>query len=110
MYKFLPGRASYIQDTLSYFRWLLDSRCQNPIFNVYNATQCDEAYKILPECLDAIQYALDFTSAETRVEALQTCSKLAPEVSTHRSLENVKLEVRLSLYVLKSNTDHDLVV
>ncbi|TCD67317.1 hypothetical protein EIP91_000287 [Steccherinum ochraceum] len=88
-----------MSDILSHFRWALDVRCQNPIFNVYNETQCAEGYVHLPECLDALQYALDFPSAEVKAEALTTCEKAAPDIDPKRGrmLENVKVECDGSL-------------
>lgn len=82
-----------LQDSQSYYRWVLDSRCQNPVANVYSATQCAETYIHLPACLDAAQYALDFPSAQDRSNALKICEKVEPAGTNGRMIENVKIKV-----------------
>ncbi|KAF7348186.1 SET domain-containing protein [Mycena sanguinolenta] len=44
-----------ISDAKSHFTWLLQTRCYN--VEMYNASTCDEMFKILPTCLESIQFA-----------------------------------------------------
>ncbi|KAH8107624.1 alpha/beta-hydrolase, partial [Cristinia sonorae] len=86
-----------ISDSLSHYRWLSHGRCYNPIFNLYNETTCEVVHANLPACLDAVQYALDFPSAEERVKAIRKCREGHPEDLNGRMLENVKIECDGSL-------------
>ncbi|KAJ7668131.1 alpha/beta-hydrolase [Mycena rosella] len=65
-----------ISDATSHFTWLLQMRCYNA--DMYNATTCAELFKVLPACLDSIQFAQQTPgwSVERRVAAQSICTPL----------------------------------
>ncbi|KAJ7250057.1 alpha/beta-hydrolase [Mycena haematopus] len=65
-----------ISDATSHYTWLLQTRCYNA--DMYNASTCDEMFKILPTCLDSIRFAQQIPewSVERRVAAQNICRKL----------------------------------
>ncbi|KAJ6539719.1 alpha/beta-hydrolase [Mycena capillaripes] len=65
-----------ISDATSHFTWLLQTRCYNA--EMYNVSTCAEMFKILPACLDSIQFAQQAPewSVERRVAAQNICAEL----------------------------------
>ncbi|KAF7348179.1 SET domain-containing protein [Mycena sanguinolenta] len=72
-------------DATSHYTWLLQTRCYN--VEMYNASTCDEMFKILPTCLESIQFAQQTSgwSVERHVAAQNICHKLE-EGDTHGTL------------------------
>ncbi|KIJ32854.1 hypothetical protein M422DRAFT_70517, partial [Sphaerobolus stellatus SS14] len=68
-------------DPISYFRWLLHYRCI--LHQVYNSTTCQELYKELPLCLEAIQLAFEIPTVKNRVEATMVCYAKLRTGDTH---------------------------
>ncbi|KAJ6508230.1 alpha/beta-hydrolase [Mycena sanguinolenta] len=71
-----------ISDATSHFTWLLQTRCYNA--EMYNASTCNEMFKILPTCLESIQFAQQTPawSVGRRVAAQDICQQLE-EGDTH---------------------------
>jgi len=55
-------------------RWMLYYDCE--LHEVYNSTTCAELYTILPTCLEKIEFALEFSTPDTRRDALEFCSTI----------------------------------
>ncbi|KAF8877885.1 alpha/beta-hydrolase [Infundibulicybe gibba] len=64
-----------VSDPKAHFQWLLQYRCAGG--HGYNSTTCSELYSYLPECLDSIEHSYQIQSAESRVQALKLCRRLA---------------------------------
>ncbi|KAJ3880170.1 alpha/beta-hydrolase [Lentinula edodes] len=81
-------------DPYSHFRWLLQYRCV--YHNVYNETTCKEAYSTLPECLEALDYALESENStpKHRFEAIELCAKVGKGNTNGTALEDIRLKCR----------------
>ncbi|KAJ7606572.1 alpha/beta-hydrolase [Mycena polygramma] len=66
-----------ISDATSHFTWLLQTRCYN-VPDMYNTSTCAEMFRILPTCLDSIQFAQQAPewSVERHVAAQDICQRL----------------------------------
>ncbi|KZV78547.1 alpha/beta-hydrolase [Exidia glandulosa HHB12029] len=77
-------------DPLSYYRWFLHQRCYNT--DLYNSTTCTELYKVVPQCLEEVEFALENPLVPNKLAALKTCDVLREGDMHGRAQENVKLE------------------
>ncbi|KAE9407384.1 alpha/beta-hydrolase [Gymnopus androsaceus JB14] len=82
-----------ISDVLSHFRWLLQYRCV--YHNVYNTTQCQEGYALLPSCLEALDFVLqpENSTPKNRFEALELCEPFN-EYATETPIEDIRLKCK----------------
>ncbi|KAJ4499916.1 hypothetical protein C8R41DRAFT_863576 [Lentinula lateritia] len=71
--------SSQSQDPYSHFRGSLQCHCVD--HNVYNETTCKEAYSTLPECPEALDYALESENStpKHRFAAIELCAKCRPD-------------------------------
>lgn len=81
------------QDARSWFTWHLQQACYNT--PLYNATQCADAFRVLPDCLERIELAYAQPTAARRHDALEFCNERLLAGDTHgRTLDNVNHKVR----------------
>lgn len=66
--------------------------------NVYNSTQCEEAYALLPSCLEALDFASEpeNDTPQNRFRAIETCGVLSNGFATETPIENIELDVSRS--------------
>jgi hypothetical protein len=84
------------QDPISYFRWILQYRCNT--HNVYNSTTCQAGYEALPSCLEQVQYALENSTPQHRRNAMEFCETNLMEGDSHGTvIEDVRKKVCYSL-------------
>ncbi|KAF7302092.1 hypothetical protein MIND_00775900 [Mycena indigotica] len=55
----------------AHFSWLLQYRCSD--HHIYNTTDCDRLYSLLPKCLDSIELAFQEPTVKNRVASSKLC-------------------------------------
>lgn len=85
--------SSQSQDPYSHFRGSLQCHCVD--HNVYNETTCKEAYSTLPECPEALDYALESENStpKHRFAAIELCAKVGKGNTNGIALKDIRLKV-----------------
>ncbi|KAJ3926997.1 MAG: hypothetical protein NXY57DRAFT_904689 [Lentinula lateritia] len=86
--------SSQSQDPYSHFRGSLQCHCVD--HNVYNETTCKEAYSTLPECPEALDYALESENStpKHRFAAIELCAKVGKGNTNGIALKDIRLKCR----------------